>query len=178
MIKPTRILTNEHKNILKVITAVENECAALERGKSINKAFFEKVIDFIRNYADRLHHGKEEDILFKEFNKRAEAGATHCNPVQQMLHEHELGRGFVKGMEDGLNENNKAKLIKNANQYASLLIEHIYKEDEILYAMADEAIDAKTMDEIGEKFKRIDLERKKDIDKYLSMAGKLASEAG
>jgi len=52
------------------------------------KSLFNKVIDFIKNYADKFYHVKEEGILFKEFNKCTEEGCVHCNPVEQMLVEH------------------------------------------------------------------------------------------
>jgi len=64
--KPTQILSEEHKYILEVIAALNRECQSLESGKNLDKNFFEEAIDFIRNYADKFHHAKEEDILFKE----------------------------------------------------------------------------------------------------------------
>ncbi|MEK6816956.1 MAG: hemerythrin domain-containing protein, partial [Nanoarchaeota archaeon] len=66
--KATEILSEEHRHILKVIDAIEEECKALEAGKSLDKKFFLDAIDFIRNYADKFHHAKEEDILFEELN--------------------------------------------------------------------------------------------------------------
>ena len=111
--KPTKILSDEHKNILKIVNILADECKSLEQ-KAIDKDFFEKVIDFIRNYADKFHHAKEEEILFKEFCKSAKNGEIHCNPVEQMLIEHDMGRQFVKGMESALSRNDKKGLIENA----------------------------------------------------------------
>lgn len=165
--KPTKILSDEHKNILKVIEALNKECDLLESGKELDKDFFNKAIDFIRNYADKFHHAKEEEILFKELCK--DTVEMHCNPTQQMLHEHDLGRNFVKEMEQGLNENNKEKVIENARGYAQLLQEHIYKEDNILYPMADEALNKNMQKSILEKFKKLN----KNKEKYLSFLKKL-----
>ena len=89
--KPTKILSEEHKNIIKIIEALNKECDSLESGKPLDKEFFIKAVDFIKNYADKFHHAKEEDILFKEFNK----SQSHCNPTEQMLYEHDLGRNFI-----------------------------------------------------------------------------------
>src|SRR3989344_6473793 len=105
MQEPTKILSEEHQFILKVIGALNRECDALEKGKGIDKNFFERAIDFIRNYADKFHHAKEEDILFKELCK--DDVNMHCNPTEQMLYEHDLGRNFVKGMSYGIKENNR-----------------------------------------------------------------------
>jgi len=170
--KPTNILLDEHKNILKVINALLAECADLELSGKINSVFFRQAIDFIRNYADKFHHAKEEDILFVELNKNHKR--LPCNPIEQMLHEHTLGRQLVKGLEDGLGKNNKEDIIKNARGYADLLKEHIMKEDNILYPMADEALGAKIQSEILKKFKIV--EKKYDsklLKKYHSFARKL-----
>ncbi len=163
----SRILSDEHKNILKVVDALSNKCKTLSKGE-IDKKFFLEVIDFIRNYADRFHHAKEEDILFKEFCKQAEDGKIHCNPVDQMLYEHDIGRGFVKQMEEGVKENNPKKIIEGANGYASLIREHIFKEDNILYPMADEALDEKIQKKMIEQFKEVESAKRKDKEKYLN----------
>lgn len=167
--KPTKILSEEHENIIKVINALDKECDVLESGKELDKSFFEKAIDFIRNYADKFHHAKEEDILFKKICDNE--GKMHCNPVEQMLHEHDLGRDFVKNMENGLFENDKEKVIYNAREYGKLLREHIFKEDKILYPMADEVIDENDQKEMLKRFKEAE-EKKFDKGvkkKYLAL---------
>ena len=168
----TQILSDEHKNILKFIEALDKEAEKLEQGKEINKEFFIKAIDFIRNYADKFHHAKEEDILFKEFSKKAEEGCLHCNPVEQMLFEHEEGRKFVKGMSEALEEKNKAKLNENAKGYVNLLKEHIFKEDNILYPMADEVL-GKQEKAMLVKFKQVEIKKKNDKLKYEKFARSL-----
>ena len=92
-----------------------------------------------------------------------------------MLHEHDLGRNFVKGMEQALKENNKAKVIENARGYAQLLQEHIYKEDNILYPMADEALNQQIQKSILEKFRQAEHKkfRKGDKESYLSIVKEL-----
>ena len=171
--KSINMLVKEHEKILLVVDALEKKCGFLESGENVDKDFFTKVIDFIRNYADRFHHAKEEDILFREFNKCAEEGCVHCNPVEQMLHEHDLGRDFVKGLEKGLNENNKKKILENARGYIQLIREHIFKEDNILYPMADESLSKEVQEDMLKKFKNIENQRIKDIEKYLNFAGSL-----
>ncbi|MBK6285391.1 MAG: hypothetical protein IPF54_24465 [Draconibacterium sp.] len=59
----TKILSEEHQNILKVIDVILYECEQMENGKQINSSFFNDVIFFIKNYADGFHHAKEEDIF-------------------------------------------------------------------------------------------------------------------
>ena len=69
MKKPTTILTDEHKNILLVINRMLKECGNIDSGNRLNENFFIKSVDFIKNYADKFHHAKEEDVLFMELNK-------------------------------------------------------------------------------------------------------------
>ncbi len=173
MEKASKALSDEHKYILKVIGALDRKCNAIDSGKKLEKDFFEKAIDFIRNYADKFHHAKEEDILFAELKKSGEE--MGCGAVEQMLHEHDLGRNFVKGMEQGLEENDKNKVTENARGYAQLLQEHIYKEDNILYPMADGTLDEQTQKSMLERFEQAEAERfEKGIkEKYISIAENL-----
>src|SRR3989344_8754848 len=100
MDKALKMLSDEHENILKVIDALLRECELLKRGKKIDIDFFESAIDFIRNYADKFHHAKEEEILFSELSK--DGVLVGCNPVQQMLYEHDLGRNFLSELQEGV----------------------------------------------------------------------------
>ena len=170
MQKPTKILSKEHENILKVAEALSKECYAVESGKELDKIFFKRAIDFIRNYADKFHHAKEENILFVELCK--DHVDMHCNPTEQMLHEHDLGRNFVKNLEKALERDIKTKIIENARAYVRLINEHIFKEDNILYPMADEILDKKTQEQMLEKFKQAEHKKfKKGVkEKYLSIA--------
>jgi hemerythrin-like domain-containing protein len=169
----SRILSKEHENILRVVDALELEIEKL-KDKDIDIIFFKKVIDFIRNYADKFHHAKEEDILFKEFNKCAEEGCVHCNPVEQMLFEHDEGRKSVKMMELGLKESNKNKIIEGARGYIQLIREHIFKEDNILYPMADEALSKNVQKIMLEKFKEINSAKKKEVEGFEKFAKEVA----
>ncbi|MBT96751.1 MAG: hemerythrin domain-containing protein [Candidatus Pacearchaeota archaeon] len=162
--KITKILSDEHKNILRLTKLIEKEC---ESGENINKDFFIKAIYFIRNYADKFHHAKEEDILFKELLKDSVQGKLPCNPIEQMLHEHEEGRNFIKETEIGIRENNTKKIIENITGYVNLIREHIYKEDNILYPMADGVLDKKTEQSILNRFSKA--EKMKDKKKCLLM---------
>ena len=165
----TNELSTEHQNILKVIDAMLIECKQLENGKKLEKVFFEKAINFIKNYADRYHHAKEEDILFKMMLENLES--MHCNPIPVMLHEHETGRHYVKGIEVGLNENNKEKIIGNARGYGYLLQEHIYKEDNVLYPMAEEALNEQQKEMVLRKYDEVETGEfsKESIQKYLTV---------
>jgi len=62
----TAVMVEEHRLILRMIALVERNAARLEAGSFRDWRFFLDAVDFIRNYADRFHHAKEEDVLFRE----------------------------------------------------------------------------------------------------------------
>ena len=158
----TQILSDEHQIILKVIDAVNSECDELEKGKTLDISFFQKTINFIKNYADKFHHAKEEDILFKAMLENVEH--LHCNPIPVMLHEHDEGRTFVYGMEQGVSENNTDKIIQNARGYGMLLRDHIYKEDNVLYPMAEEALSDEQKELVNKKYTEVELFLNKEMN--------------
>ena len=140
----TAALVHEHKLILRMLAILERNALATGAGTYSNYRFYLDGVDFIRNYADRYHHAKEEDVLFEALVKN---GMPRENsPVAAMLMEHDLGRGYVKAMElatlvalsgepgqDGV-------IAENALAYVELLREHIAKEDGILYPLAERLI--------------------------------------
>lgn len=168
----SKILAKEHENILKVVKALDEKS---DLTQEIDQEFFKMAISFIKNYADKFHHAKEEDILFKEFNRcvEKESGCIHCNPIEQMLIEHDEGRDFVKKMERALIKQNKKELFTNAKNYISLIQEHIFKEDNILYPMADEILNKDTEEKILEKFKEIAKANKNEEKIYISFVKSL-----
>jgi len=150
----TRILSEEHQVILKVIDAAFRECNDIEQGKALDVSFFEKTIDFIRYYADKFHHAKEEEILFIAMIENSDQ--MHCNPIPVMLHEHSESRELVKEMEEAIAENNLEKLIDSTRAYGLLLQQHIYKEDNVLYPMAEQGLNDAQKEVITQKYQEAD----------------------
>ena len=137
----TQALVNEHRLILRMITLLEQNAPLTAAGTYSNWQFYLDGVDFIRNFADRFHHAKEEDVLFEALVKN---GMPRENsPVAAMMMEHDQGRAFVKAMETAArevleNQTGRGPIIAdNALAYAGLLREHISKEDEILYPLAE-----------------------------------------
>lgn len=168
MINVTSELSREHENILNVTERVLAECDRIEAGESLNKNFFEKVILFIRNYADGYHHAKEEDVLFKAMLESAHN--MHCNPIPVMLREHDAGRAYVKGMVTALENNRNEELVQNARGYCYLLQNHIYKEDNVLYPMAEKALEDDQKLRVENAYSRISLKDfiGGDIESFIS----------
>jgi len=88
-----------------------------------------------------------------------------------MLHEHDMGRELVKAMEEGIESSDKKKVIENARSYCYLLKDHIHKEDDILYPMADDALSLENKESMAKEFARVEEEMKEVKDKCLSFLG-------
>jgi hemerythrin-like domain-containing protein len=143
---PTRILRDQHKNILKIADVLEDVLAREPEPGAFDYDAIEDCVSFIRLYADALHHGKEEDLLFPELE--AVGLSRDGGPLAVMLHEHREGRVFARAMADALGparegEADAQRRLLNAGLgYVSLIRGHILKEDNILFNMADQMIDA------------------------------------
>lgn len=140
----TQVMVDEHKLILRMITLVEKNTTSMEQGAFRNWQFYLDAVDFIRNYADRFHHAKEEDVLFKALV--ANGMPEKQSPIEAMLIEHDLGRAFVRNIEEAAQkaldgESGQIPVIaENAKGYAALLRGHIDKEDTILYPLAERVL--------------------------------------
>lgn len=173
------ILINEHKNIKKVLSAIRKDCEELVEGKPVDIEFYRNVIDFVRNYSDKYHHQKEEKKLFNvmsEINENIKNG-----PVMGMLMEHDLGRMYIKNLDEAISDyekgdkSKKAYIIANALSYAEHLGKHIDKEDTAIYMMARRQLDPKVIEQMTKEFEDIesDINNTNIRNKYIEFADKI-----
>jgi hemerythrin-like domain-containing protein len=180
--KATEILMAEHEVIKRVIASLEIAAGKLERGENVQPAFFTDAADFIKGFADGCHHVKEEQVLFKTMS---EYGTPVQNgPIGAMLFEHEQGRQFTRGMREaalkmaGGDKNARSEVVQNARGYAALLRQHINKENNVLFPMADQVIPVAEQDGVFEGFEHVEHEETGEgvHEKYLGLAEKLENE--
>ena len=160
---PTEQLKEEHKAIKLALDILEKICQRIDAKKEVKPSDIENMLDFIRTFADKCHHGKEEDLLFPALE---ETGIPReGGPTGMMLMEHTQGRNYVKGAAEAFSkfgkEDETAKEIftQNVKNYISLLREHIDKEDNILYMIADMHIPEEVQKELLEKFQKVEEEK-------------------
>ncbi|MBI5533085.1 MAG: hemerythrin domain-containing protein [Deltaproteobacteria bacterium] len=131
-------LMDEHRLIEQVLGALDAFTKHLEQGA--DPFPLREFAEFFRGYADKVHHGKEEDILFASLVARGYS--TEAGPVAVMLYDHAQGRALVSALAaagdagDCLDAQGREQTVRAARRYASLLRHHIYKEDTILFPMA------------------------------------------
>jgi hemerythrin-like domain-containing protein len=127
-----------------MIALVERNTALLEAGRFQDWQFFLDAVDFIRNYADRFHHAKEEDVLFVELARNGMPEKR--SPIEAMHIEHEQGRDHVRAIEAATKQalagekGREAIIAEHAKAYAALLRGHIEKEDAILYPLSERVL--------------------------------------
>ena len=126
------ILSGEHRVILQVITCLERMAAQARREGRIPASHASSAIEVIRTFADRCHHGKEEDIPVPAL----ETQVPGFGPTAVMRQEHVLGRQHVAAMTTAIDAAEVAGFVAAATGYSELLRAHIAKEDDILFRMA------------------------------------------
>ncbi len=160
--RPTEILKEEHKAIKLMLRVAENVCQRLERGEAVPAEHLAEIVTFIRGFADKCHHAKEEDLLFPAMEK---AGIPRQGgPIGIMLAEHEQGRNYVRNMTEAAekyspgNRLAASQFVENARKYIGLLTQHIDKEDNILYEIADKRLSEAAQEELESGFEKVEKE--------------------
>lgn len=177
---PTDILRQEHQVILSVLDAAEREAQSIHAGAPVDTGRLERFVDFIRAFADHCHHAKEEDLLFVRMGQKgfpAEVG-----PIAVMLHEHEVSRSLVTAVADNAtaaasgDATARQTVAESLASYATLLRNHIYKEDNILYPMADQAFTEEDQSALAADFERVEREEIGEgvHERYEALARELA----
>lgn len=135
----TASLRRDHELIEKVIKAMESTIQLLNDGKQIPESILLPVIDFSKNFTDVCHHSKEENSLFPALEQ---AGMPrNIGPIAIMLMDHERSRELGKEMESSaknyISSGDSTKLINDMQQYVEHITEHLWKENNKLFMMAE-----------------------------------------
>jgi hemerythrin-like domain-containing protein len=180
--KATEILMEEHKVILRVIAAMETAVAKIDTGK-VSPAFFLDASSFIKNFADGCHHAKEEGVLFKSME--ANGIPVQGGPIGVMLSDHEAGRQYNREMKAGAEKWQAGDVTgivavkTNALAYAELLRNHIMRENNVLFPMADRFVPLDKQEQLVDQFETVEHEETGAgvHEKYLELAEKLERDA-
>ena len=126
-------LKSDHQNILTHLDDLEK---VINQPK-INHVKVEEFLRFTEIFAEP-HHQKEEQVLFPALEKKGIP--NEGGPIGMMLMEHTAKRDYLAKMREAIKENNENKLKENTQAMISLLRDHIYKEENILYPCAQDAL--------------------------------------
>ncbi|MEK7664555.1 MAG: hemerythrin domain-containing protein [Patescibacteria group bacterium] len=145
-------LKADHQNILAHLDDLEK---VIDQSK-INHAKVEEFLHFTETFAEP-HHQKEEQVLFPALEKKGMP--NEGGPIGMMLLEHAAKRDYLAKMRESLQENNEIKLKENTQAMISLLREHIYKENNILYPCAEDALSKEELAELASECEKIKIKK-------------------
>lgn len=150
MATATEVLREEHRVILRALDALESAAGRLAGGGSVPDGWWDELIGWLRAFADRNHHAKEERCLFPAL---AKAGVpSEGGPIAVMLEEHTEGRALIQAMETG-DADSRADA---ARRYVRLLRDHIDKENSVLFPFAEAVIEERARKALGREFETVE----------------------
>ena len=160
--RPTEILSAEHRVIEQILDCLENIAAEAQRRGVLDIESAQRALRILKTFADTCHHGKEEHHLFPKLQQLGIPRGV--GPLAVMLEEHDVGRAHIRGMDESMRAlagGDRAALERfatHATGYVQLLREHIQKEDSILFPMAEAALKESDRRELVEAFGRVENE--------------------
>ncbi|MFX1443290.1 MAG: hemerythrin domain-containing protein [Promethearchaeota archaeon] len=132
---PIGPLMIEHRLIERLINVLQVELENIEQSNEVNPFFIDLSVDFIRTYADQTHHGKEEDILFRELQAKT-LTPEHQQIMNELIEEHKFGRKTTKELVEAKERyvNGGREALKEVIEKIKVLVDfypkHIEKEDQ------------------------------------------------
>jgi len=174
----------EHRVIERVLDCVEELAERAEKDRKLDEASAREAIDFLRSYADRWHHGKEEECLFPMLEARGLSSQE--GPTFVMRFEHRQGRAHIGELNDTIEgaargeEAAVGRFVSHARSYVSLLREHIQKEDHCLFPIADQTLSDDDRRELARQFEEAERAVGAEVDpeRYVTLAETLADRLG
>jgi len=124
----------EHRLIERMLLVIRKVLTEIESKQRVDPVFVDKAVDFIQVYADRTHHGKEEDILFRELNNR-QLRTKDRHIMEELIEEHVFGRQTTKALVEANtryrngDENALTDIAANLQTLTDFYPRHIEKED-------------------------------------------------
>ena len=162
--KPMDELRTEHEAVRLTLGILEKICLKMEQPQeTVDLAHVDQLLEFFVVFVDKCHHGKEEELLFpalEEIGVRREGG-----PIGVMLMEHQQGREFVRKMKEAFSEYRSGNpaaavpFIREARGYIALLDQHILKENNVLFPLAEKQLSAAKQSELADGFETIEVRK-------------------
>ena len=157
--KSVERLVAEHDLIERGLSLLEDAIIKIEDGQALPDGFSAWVVRFFQQFADQCHHAKEEDVFFPVLKERGilEEGG----PIGVMLYEHRLGRDCVSRMREARQTVpfDSRKFVEAAKRYVPLLHEHILKENNVLFRVAEQVMSEADDADVTIKFLQVEQER-------------------
>ena len=173
----TESLRKDHKLIEKVLQALDTTIKLLKNGKKVPEQILLPTIDFTQNFTDICHHGKEEEALFPALEKSGIP--THMGPIRMMLLDHQRTEQIAEKIEEAskkyLEIGDSTDLILALEVYVQHVTEHLWKENNRLFMMAESRLNH-TAKDVDKKLEEIEEKKLNEIGKSRSEYEPLAED--
>ena len=160
---PIEILLDEHKLVERVFAIVNKILEKLKDNKEIPATAFWKLVEFIRGYADVIHHSKEEDILFSQMQEHDEDLSTEVkDQIGVLIDEHIQGLDIANEMHKGIREYRRGHpaarehMLSTVTDYLNLMKPHFESEEEDVFPSMVGVLSQKEKDDMKADFDRFD----------------------
>ena len=177
--KPIGPMMWEHRLIEKMLRLFEGEIRKINESNKVDTVFIDTAVDFIRTYADRTHHGKEEDILFRDL-ARKQLSPEHARIMNELVEEHKYSRKIVEQLVETKGrylkgENTAQEVIAYLKELAQFYPVHIQKEDKHFFYPCMDYFTKQEQDEMLDEFYEFD--RKMIHEKYLKVVNQIEAQS-
>ena len=173
----TTSLRNDHKLIEKVLNALDVTVSLLNEGKQIPEQILIPTIDFIQNFTHVCHHTKEEEGLFPALGKTGMP--TQMGPISRMILEHKITKQLADNIESSaklyIQSGTSDELIPSLQNYVNHVRDHLWKENNRLFMMADSRL-IDVSKNVDEQLRKIEQNKLDELGKSRSEYEKLASD--
>jgi hemerythrin-like domain-containing protein len=162
MTTATTILRREHDAILRMLDVAEELADRLRRDEQVAPETLGEVNQFFQLFADRCHHAKEEEVFFPLLERKGIP--RDDGPIGVMLAEHEHGRALIREMVEAADAYGRGdqpagrRWAEAARQYSDLLGQHILKENNVLFGMAERVLSPDEQSALADHFERLETE--------------------
>lgn len=151
-------LMNEHEGILLGLTILEKMANMVKESKEVDNRDIHEMANFLRLFADKCHHGKEEGLMFPALEKFGVPNKG--GPIGQMLLEHDEGRSYIAQIGDSTAGGvlKAGQFTEAAENYVGLMRAHIAKENNVLFPLGDRVLPADVQEQLLMKFEEFEEE--------------------
>lgn len=177
---PIHVLMHEHEFIKKVVAALGRLAPSPDEAKNANPDTLREIVRFMREFADRCHHAKEEDLLFPAMEDKG-VPDSGC-PLESLLKEHQQGRALVTTLAEATEAlvagapDAADNLAETVGEITKLYTNHIWKEDEMVFPMADRLFTDDEREGLFERFEQAETEIGADHEALAKFAERLDRE--
>jgi hemerythrin-like domain-containing protein len=180
---PTEVLETEHHVIQKIVSVMAVLAEGLAAGQEAPVETLRTIVEFMRTFADKCHHGKEEVHLFPSLEKRGVP--TRGCPIGVLIHEHEQGRTLVGQLAQATeayasgNASARDSVTETLRGLVELYPSHIWKEEYLLFPMSNKVLGAADQQQLLQEFEGVEVAMGRDVHQRLErIAGEIAQRTG